>query len=187
MPTIRQTNQSALIIVDVQSGVVRTAWDRDRIVANIARAVSRARAAHVPVIWVQHSDAQLVKESPDWQLAPELVPLADEPIVHKSFESSFEDTTLEAELAKRNVSRIVLAGAISNWCIRATAYGALDRGYDLTLLKDAHTAKTIELENGFRIEGEGIVAELNIVMTWITYPGRTAGTAKVDEVSFVAA
>lgn len=187
MPTIRQSNQSALIIVDVQAGVVRTAWDTSRIIPNIARAVKRAREASVPVIWVQHSDGDLVKGSPDWQLVLELVPRADEPIVHKSFESSFEDTTLEAELAKRNVSRIVLAGAISNWCIRATAYGALDRGYDLTLLKDAHTAKTIELENGFKIEGEGIVAELNIVMTWISYPGRTAGTATVDDVSFAAA
>lgn len=184
MPTIRQSTQSALIIVDVQAGVVRTAWDTARIIPNIARAVARARAAKVPVIWVQHSDGDLVKDSPDWQLVPELVPRADEPIVHKSFESSFENTTLEAELAKRNIGRIVLAGAISNWCIRATAYGALDRGYDLTLLKDAHTAKTIELENGFKIEGEGIVAELNIVMTWISYPGRKAGTAEVDKVVF---
>jgi len=184
MATIRSTGKSALIIVDVQAGVVRNAWDTTRIIGNIARAVERARAAGVAIIWVQHSDQQLVKDSPDWQLVPELVPRADEPIVHKQFESSFENTTLEQELATRGVSHIVLAGAITNWCIRATAYASLDRGYDLTLLKDAHTAKTIELEGGFTIEAEKIVTELNIVMTWITYPGRVCGTAKVEEVGF---
>ena len=71
-----------------------------------------------------------------------------------------------------------------SWCIRATAYGALDRGYDLTLIKDAHTTETMELENGVRIEAANVIHELNIAMTWLSYPGRANGTVLVEELDF---
>ena len=82
---------------------------------------------------------------------------------------------------------IVLAGAATNWCIRATAYGALDRGYDLTLIKDAHTTGTIELVGGARIEAESVVNDLNVAMKWLSYPGRRNSTATAEEVVFAAA
>lgn len=186
MATVRGGNQSALVVVDVQVGVVRSAWDAGRVIGNVARAVERARAQGAPVIWVQHSDEDLVFDSPDWQWAPELVPQDGEPLIHKHFNSSFEDTTLEDELARRGVSHVVLAGAATNWCIRATAYGALDRGYDLTLAKDAHTTKTMELGNGSKIEAESMVQDLNIAMQWLSYPGRTNRTVAVDALTFVA-
>lgn len=187
MATIRSSGKSALIVVDVQVGVLNRAWDTARVVGNIARVVERARALGVPVIWVQHADGQLAHGSPEWQLIPELGPREGETIVHKQFESSFEGTTLDELLATLDTSRVVLAGAMSNWCIRATAYGALDRGYDLMLVKDAHTTASVEFENGFKIEAEKIVQELNLVMRWITYPGRSCGTATADEVPFAAA
>jgi nicotinamidase-related amidase len=118
---------------------------------------------------------------------PELVPLEGEIRVHKQHESSFEGTTLESELAAHQVSHIVLAGGLSNWCIRATAYGALDRGYDLTLLKDAHTASNLDLEDGFQVQAEQVVQDLNVVMRWISYPGRKSSTATAEDVVFGAA
>ena len=184
MATVREGRQGVLIVVDVQVGVVREAWDAARVVGNVAHAVERARAQGVPVIWVQHSDDELAHGSPEWQWVPELVPAAGEPLIHKHFNSSFEQTGLEAELARLAATHITLAGASSNWCIRATAYGALERGYDLTLVKDAHTTGTMELDKGMRIEAAGIVEELNIAMTWLCYPGRTNGTAKASELAF---
>jgi nicotinamidase-related amidase len=136
------------------------------------------------VIWVQHADDELVYGSPAWEWAPELQPAAGEVRIHKHFNSSFEETALEEELAKLGATHIALAGAATNWCIRATAYGALDRGYDLTLIKDAHTTGTMELEGGATIAAADIIRELNIAMTWLSYPGRTNGTAKADEVDF---
>lgn len=187
MASIRSGSQSALVVVDVQVGVMSKAWDAPRAIGKVAHAVERARAAGVPVLWVQHADQQLVKDSPEWQWVPELSPQAGEPRVHKQFESSFENTTLESELAQRGVSHIVLAGAATNWCIRATAYGALDRGYDLTLVKDAHTTGDMELENGFTILAAQLVQDLNVVMRWISYPGRKSGTATAEDVDFTAA
>ena len=142
MPTVREGNQPVLVVVDVQVGVVGEVWDAARVIGNVARAVERARARDVPVLWVQHVSDELPSGSPPWQWVPELVPAPGEPLIAKRFGSSFEETALEAELARLGASHIVLAGAQSNWCIRATAYAALDRGYDLTLVKDAHTTAT---------------------------------------------
>ena len=102
----------------------------------------------------------------------------------KHFNSSFEQTLLEETLARLGATHIVLVGAATNWCVRATAYGALDRGYDLTLIGDAHTTEAIELENDIRIEAADVIRELNIAMTWLSYPGRTNSTASVEEVVF---
>lgn len=184
MSTVRSGNQPALLVVDVQVGVVADAWNAPAVVERVALAVARARAAGVPVLWVQHEGDDLPRDSAAWQLVPALVPAAGEPRIGKRFESSFEATPLEAELAARGVTHIVLAGAASNWCIRATAYAALDRGYDLTLLSDAHTAPSMDLAPGRRVEAASIIDDLNTVMTWISYPGRAAATASADAVDF---
>ena len=184
MATVREGSQGVLLVVDVQVGVMKQAWDAGRVVANVARVVERARAQGVPVIWVQHEDDKMPCGSPQWQLAPELVPAAQELRIYKRYSSSFEETPLEAELARLGATRIVLAGAQSNWCIRAAAYAALERGYDLTLVADAHTTETMVLDDGMRIEAAAIVAELNLAMTWMTYPGRANGTATAEAVDF---
>ena len=125
MATVREGNKGVLLVVDVQVGVMAEAWDSERIAKNVARAVERARAAGVPVVWVQHSDEELPYGSPQWQWVPELVPAEGETLIHKKFNSSFEQTELENELATLGATHIALAGAATNWCIRATAYGAL--------------------------------------------------------------
>jgi len=186
MATVRKGNKGILLVVDVQVGVLREAWDAPRIVTNVARAVERARAGGVPVVWVQHSDDDLPRGSAEWQWVPQLSPANDEPVIHKHFNSSFEQTSLDQELARLGATHIALAGAATNWCIRATAYGALDRGYDLTLVKDAHTTETMELKSGTKIEAAHLVDDLNIAMTWLAYPGRSNGTATAEEVDFVS-
>lgn len=187
MATVREGKQAALVVVDVQVGVVAEAWQAPRVVANVALAVARARAQGVPVIWVQHHDHNLPQGSPQWQWVPDLVPGPGEPLIHKQFNSSFEQTALEAELAARGVAHIVLAGAQTSWCIRATAYAALERGYDLTLLKDAHTTETLVMDDGTRVEAEQAVHDLNIAMTWLSYPGRRNATAEAATVDFSGA
>lgn len=184
MATVREGNQGVLLVVDVQVGVMSDAWNASQVIHNVARAVERARAQGVPVIWVQHSDEELVYGSPEWQWVPELARAEGEPLIHKRFNSAFEETTLSDQLAQFGASHIVLAGAATNWCIRATAYGALERGYDLTLVRDAHSTGSIEFKNGTRIEAENIVQELNVGMSWVSYPGRKNAIATAEEVDF---
>lgn len=184
MATVREGSQPALLVVDAQVGVMRTTWDAPRIIRNICTAVEKARRQGVPVIWVQHSDDELVEGSPDWGLVPELTPAEGEIRIQKQYNSSFEQTALEETLARLGVTHVILAGASTNWCIRATAHGALDRGYDLTLIKDAHTTETIELEDGAKIEAADLIVELNIAMKWLDYPGCTNDTALAEELDF---
>lgn len=184
MATIRDGSKGILLIVDVQNGVMGDAWDAPRVIRNVARTVERARDQAVPVIWVQHASDELPHGSPQWQWVPELKPAANEALIHKQFESSFEQTKLEEELTRLGATHITLAGAMTNWCIRATAYAALERGYDLTLVQDAHTTANVDLESGRMIEAANVVAELNLAMTWLRYPGRTNGTATAKVVDF---
>lgn len=184
MATVREGNKGVLLVVDVQVGVMSGAWDSDRIVDNVSRAIERARAEGVPVVWVQHSDEELPHGSAEWQFVPQLVPAKSEPVIHKNFNSAFQQTALEEELAKLGATHVALAGAATNWCIRATAYGALDLGYDLTLIADAHTTECMDFGNGKRIEASNVVDELNVCMNWVSYPGRTNGTATAEQIDF---
>ncbi len=186
MARIRQGHQSVLLVVDAQVGVMAGAWDAARVIAKVAQAVERARAQGVPVLWVQHADEGLPTGGADWQWVPELAPAPGETLIHKNHNSAFEDTPLEAELARCGASHLVLAGAATNWCIRATAYAALERGYDLTLLRDAHTTDHIPLDDGSVIDAANVVAELNIAMSWLGYPGRRNRAVFSEDIDFLA-
>jgi nicotinamidase-related amidase len=177
---------AALLVIDVQVGVVANAWDRDRIVANVRLAVDRARAARLPLVWVQHHDDELPRDSAAWQWVPELEPLPSECRIHKSHNSAFEVTELSDRLDDLRVSHVVLCGAATNWCIRATAYGALERGYDVTLLSDAHTTESMELAPGRTVEASSVIDELNVAMRWLSYPGRTNTAQASADVDFRA-
>jgi nicotinamidase-related amidase len=184
MATLREGNKAALVVVDVQVGVMGEAWESPRVISNVLRAVERARAQSVPVIWVQHENEEMPHGSSQWQLVPELTPAENETRVYKKFNSSFEQTDLDDQLAGMNATHVVLAGAMTNWCIRATAYGALDRGYDLTLVKDAHTTADIDLHDGAKIPAAHIVTDLNVAMRWLEYPGRINSTATAEAIDF---
>jgi nicotinamidase-related amidase len=184
MTTLPDRPNTALLVVDVQNGVVAHAHQRDEVVAHIRSLVDKARAEHVPVVWVQHSDDGLQPDTPEWQYVPEL-PVADgEPLVHKRFGDSFEDTTLEAELAARGVGRVVVTGAQSDACIRATLHGAFVRGYDTVLVGDAHT--TEDLSRWGAPPPDKVIAHTNMYWTWQAGPGRVAQVVDTAAVDFSA-
>jgi nicotinamidase-related amidase len=184
MASVRAGKRQVLVIVDMQMGVVATADGRDQVIESIKTVVQAARAKKVPLIWVQHSDEELKIQSPEWELVPELGVEPGDYRIDKHHNSCFADTELEKILEETKATQIVLAGAATNWCIRATAYGALDRGYDLTLISDGHTTESIELDGGRRIEARDIITELNIVMSYVSYPGVKNRAMKAQDCSF---
>lgn len=184
MTTLPNRPATALLIVDVQVGVVTGAPFRDAVVANINRLVDKARAEHVPVIWVQHENAGLVAGSERWQLAPELAPAPGEPLIAKRYGDAFEETTLEAVLAERHVGRLLITGAESDACIRSTLHGALVRGYDAILVSDAHT--TGDKSQWGAPAPEAVIAHTNLYWTYQEAPGRKAGTVKTEAADFAA-
>jgi nicotinamidase-related amidase len=181
MTTLNRPN-TALLVVDVQKGVVENAHERDAVVANVAGLVEKARRENVPVVWVQHFDEDLVRESDRWQIVPELSPADAEPLVEKSYGDSFADTTLETVLSDLGVGRLVVVGAQTDACIRATLHGALVRGYDATLVSDAHTTSDSSAW-GAPPPGQ-VIAHTNLYWTYETAPGRTGGTVETKDVDF---
>ncbi|HEY7625507.1 MAG TPA: isochorismatase family protein, partial [Ilumatobacteraceae bacterium] len=111
MTTLSDRPNTALLVIDVQNDVVANAIQRDDVIANINTLIDRARTEQVPVIWVQHHDDNLREGSDGWQYVPELKRDESEPVVHKEHGDSFEATTLESELARRGVGRLVVTGA----------------------------------------------------------------------------
>ncbi|MFL6178111.1 MAG: isochorismatase family protein, partial [Ornithinibacter sp.] len=95
MTTFNDRPNSALLVIDVQNGVVTGSHDRDGVVGRIATLVDKARAEDVPVVWVQHNDDALESGSQAWQIVSELSPSAAEPVVQKRYGDSFEGTELE--------------------------------------------------------------------------------------------
>ena len=182
MTTLENRPNTALLVIDVQNGVVEGAHERDAVVANIGSLVEKARQERVPVVWVQHSDEDLAQGSDDWRIVPELAPDDAEPLVGKNYGDSFEDTTLETVLAGLGAGRLVIAGAQTDACIRCTLHGAHVRGYDTILVSDAHT--TGDRTSWGAPPPDQVIAHTNLYWTYQTAPGRTAGTAETKNVNF---
>jgi len=182
MTTLQNRPNTALLVVDVQNGVVEGAHERDTVVANVGSLVEKARRERIPVVWVQHSDEQLERGSDAWRIVPELTRDDAEPLVEKNYGDSFEATTLEAVLSGLGVGRLVVVGAQTDACIRATLHGALVRGYDATLVSDAHT--TEDQSPWGAPPPDKVIAHTNLYWKYETAPGRTAGTVETKEVDF---
>jgi nicotinamidase-related amidase len=184
MTSLGDRPHTALLVVDVQNNVVANTFHRDEVIANINTLVDKARAHQVPVIWVQHADDNLPQGSEGWQYVTELQRLDSEPLVHKMYGDSFEDTTLESELAQRGVGRVVVTGAQTDACIRATLHGAFTRGYDTVLVSDAHTTEDFT-EYGLP-PADKVIAHTNMYWTWQAAPDRTASVLETADVNFDA-
>ena len=184
MTTLENRPNTAVLVIDVQNRVVEGAHQRDAVVGNIATVVDAARQEQVPVVWIQHSDEGTVRGTEGWEIVPELVPGAAEPLVEKHWSDSFEDTTLEAVLADLRVGRLVVTGAQTDACVRSTLHGALARGYDALLVSDAHTTKD-QTEWGAP-PPEQVIAHTNLYWTYQEAPGKTAGTAETADVDFAS-
>jgi nicotinamidase-related amidase len=184
MTTLANRPNTALLVVDVQNGVVEGAHERDAVVANVGSLVEKARREDVPVVWVQHSDKGLVKGSDEWRIVPELVPDEAEPLIEKNYGDSFEATNLEAVLSDLRVGRLVVVGAQTDACIRSTLHGAFARGYDATLVGDAHT--TEDQTAWGAPTPDLVIAHTNLYWADQSAPERTAGTVETKAVDFGA-
>jgi nicotinamidase-related amidase len=182
MTTLENRPNTALLVVDAQNAALERAHERDTVVANVGSLVERARRERVPVVWVQHSDDQLARGSDAWQIVSELTPGDAEPLVEKNYGDSFEDTTLETVLSGLGVGRLVVVGAQTDWCVRSTLHGAFVRGYDATLVGDAHTTED-QTDSGAP-PPDKVIAHTNLYWAYQTGPGRTAGTVNAEDVDF---
>lgn len=172
---------SVLLVIDLQKGVLPGCHDADGVVSRTAELVDRARASGTPVVWVQHEADDLPAGSDEWGFADGLEPRAGEPVVAKHYRDAFADTDLDEVLDGLDVTRLVVAGAQSDYCIRTTTQSAAVRGYDVTLVGDAHTTTDAEWD-GVEITGEQIVAHTNRYFSGLRYPDQLFSVEPAAEV-----
>lgn len=182
--TLQNRPKTALLVLDLQNGVVAEAHERDAVVATVAGLVDRARREDVPIVLFQYSDDQVIKGSDNWQLVPELVPATSDHLIEKNYADAFDDTDLESTLADLGVGRLIVAGAQTDECIRATLHGAVVRGYDAILVSDGHT--TEDHSPWGAPPPAAVIAHTNLYWTYHAAPGRTAGTVLAKDVDFGA-
>ncbi len=165
-------SKSALMVIDVQKDVVANGFETERVVSNINSLISKARAAHVPVIWVQHSDDYLVKGSEGWNFVDELEPLDSDSRIYKTQPSSFEGTNLLDLLNVLGTNELVITGAQTDFCVNATSNAGVELGFEVVLVGDAHTT-----ENTAAKTAQEIIAEKNSSFKEI---GRVAQTSEIS-------
>ena len=182
MTTLKNRPHAALLVVDVQKGVVTGNYDRDMVVANIERIVEKARCEQIPVVWVQDSGESRAIGSDPWKIVPELTPIETDPRVDKKYGDSFEDTILESVLSGLGVGRLFVVGAQTDACIRSTLHGAFVRGYDTILVSDAHT--TEDQTAWGAPPPDQVIAHTNLYWTDQAAPGRTAQVVKTKDLDF---
>jgi nicotinamidase-related amidase len=182
MSTFSDRERTALMVIDVQNDVVGDAYHREETIDNINALVGKARTANIPVIWVQHSDEEMEIGSQGWEIVPELTPEAGEPVIQKIYGDAFEATDLDAVLAGAGVGKLVVSGAQSDACIRSTAHGAFTRGYDVTLVSDAHT--TSDMTEWGAPAPEVAISHINLYWQFQGAPGRTAAVISTQDVDF---
>jgi streptothricin hydrolase len=124
----------ALVVVDMQRGVLADLPGAAGLVPRVAELISRARAAGALVVQLQNDGAPgSVDEAgtPGWALA-----LSGGEVVRKTADDGFAGTRLASLLA--GVRRVALCGVLSEMCVSATARSALARGYEVVLPHDGH-------------------------------------------------
>lgn len=184
MATIRNGSAPVVLVLDVQNGALAGTYEREQVIANIGIILAKAREKNVPIVWIQHSDMGMPPQSEAWQIVGELRIGNGDYRVDKCYNSAFEDTELDGILERLGATELVIVGASTNWCVRATAYGALDRGYDVTLISDAHTTESMVLRDGRKIEASYLIVDLNAAMAFLRYPGRKNQAKKAGDYAF---
>jgi nicotinamidase-related amidase len=185
-----QPRKTALVVIDVQNSVMADAWQSDEVVARISTLIARAKDEGVPVIYIQHEADDLPRGSDGWQIVEAIRPGDDDIVVAKRFQDSFAETTLREKLDGLGIGHLVITGAATDWCVRATTIRALVEGFDMTLVEDAHTTGDTEFDmtDGEKvpISAKQVIAHTNMCLFGVEYPGVTSSIIPHDKVEFVA-
>jgi nicotinamidase-related amidase len=184
----------ALVVVDVNRGFTDPAsplvCDLDECVATIARLLEAFRAAELPVVFttVCYDDfgkqaaavflekipalAVLEPGSPWVEIDPRIAPADGEPVLSKYFASAFFGTTLASLLASAGADTVVVTGASTSGCVRATALDALQHGYRVLVPREAvgdrnpaaHEANLYDLDTKYAdvVSVEDVLSELAV-------------------------
>jgi len=145
------TRKVALLIIDVQmcnfdeSSPVHGGSD---LLSKISTLLVQARAARVPIIYIQHCGSEGAIDrpgTPGWKIHPAIAPVDGDIVVQKRHPDAFQDTCLQRELESRGIKELIITGIQTEYCVDTTCQRAYSLSYDVTLVKDAHSTWDTDL------------------------------------------
>lgn len=136
--------KSAVLIIDVQCGLFNgnpEPFEAEEVVERINSVTSRAKAAGIPVFFIQHEQAGglLEYKNENWKLHPGLKVENSDFRIRKTTPDSFLRTDLEKILTSIGIKKLIICGYASEFCIDTTVRSAAASGYSVQLVSDAHT------------------------------------------------
>jgi nicotinamidase-related amidase len=177
------TTNTALLVIDVQVGVVETAYQLDEVLSNINVLLSRARSSETPVIYVQHNETGWLEPGGKlWQIHPAITPQEGEPAIQKEAPDSFYETRLQEELEAHGIKRLVICGAATQYCVDTTVRRAVSLGYDVLLAGDAHTTDGSKI-----LSSQDIIAFANETLNGFGAGKHTVRVQPTSEILFAPA
>lgn len=153
---------TGLLVIDLQCGMFGSPHDGDAVLSRVAGLISRARARGVPVLHVRHDGGPgdlLERGARGWDIHPDVAPQDTEPVIDKENCSAFLGTDLHDRLRARSISRLIIAGMQTEYCIDATCRAAHGLGYGVALVADGHTTFDSEM-----LPAERIIAHHNLTL-----------------------
>lgn len=173
--------RSAVIVIDMQNGVLADCTGVDAVVPKINAVVDKARQAGVPVIWMQDS-SYFQPGDQEYEVSSALTPRPEDPRIDKKYRDSFEGTELAGELERLGVRHLVVCGAQTDFCVISTCSGAFVRGYGVTLVSDGHL--TSDQTGRGKPTPDAIINFVNMYWRGMRAPGRSAAAIPAIEVTF---
>ena len=173
--------KTALLIIDVQVGIVAGAYREAEVLAAISTMAECARAVGAPVIYLQHCHERfepMMKGAAGWFIHPNVAPNPGDIIVEKTASDGFYKTPLLAEIEQLGVSRLVICGLQTEFCVDTTARAAISRGLDVVLASDAHTTGEAVMS------AEMTIRHHNYALRNLAHPDRRIVVAPSDQIDF---
>lgn len=173
--------ETALLVIDMQVGIVANAHDKEGVVARIADLIAEARAARTPVVFVQHEEdwPSMHRGESGWEFIPALTPEPGELVINKRACDAFYDTPLREELAARGVKKLVVTGMMTDACIDTTCRRASSEGFAVTLVADGHTTEDTDDQPAART-----IAHHNRILAQMAQPDHPIAVRPRAETAF---
>lgn len=157
----------ALVVIDMQVALVEGAYLADEMLARHVALIAKARAAQVPVVYVQHDHAtwaELKRGTPGWKIHPDIAPASGDTVVEKTASDAFYETSLRSILAEKGVRTIAITGMQTEYCVDTTARSALSHGLDVMLVSDCHSTSDSDMS------AAQIIAHHNAILPNVVHP-----------------
>lgn len=136
----------------------------------------------MPILFIQHDGARghpIEAETPAWAIHPSIPPMSGEPVLRKKASDAFFETRLAEELKAGEISHLIVAGAMTEYCVDTTCRRAVTLGYDVTLAADAHLTQDTEV-----LSAAQIIAHHNQLLDGFDAGGHSIKVTPAAQITF---